>query len=35
MDSLIKLEENTITSVVLRIIFIDKKSPPTMKRAIP
>jgi hypothetical protein len=35
MDSLIKFEKNTIISAVSRIIFITKKSPPTMKRAIP
>jgi hypothetical protein len=34
MNNLIKLEKNTLISVVLRIIFIAKKSPPTMKRAI-
>jgi hypothetical protein len=34
MDYLIKLENNTLISVVSRIIFIVKKSPPTMKRAI-
>jgi hypothetical protein len=35
MDRLIKFEKNTITSVVSRFIFIAKKSPPTIKRAIP
>jgi hypothetical protein len=34
MDKLIKLEKNTLVFVVSRIIFMDKKSPPTMKSAI-
>jgi hypothetical protein len=32
MDSLIKFENNTLISVVSRIIFKTKKSPPAMKR---
>jgi hypothetical protein len=34
MDILIKFEKNTLISVLSRIIFITKKSPPAMKRAI-
>jgi hypothetical protein len=34
MDILIKFEKNTLISVLSRIIFITKKSPPSMKRAI-
>jgi hypothetical protein len=32
MDNLIELEKNTLISMVSPIIFIAKKSPPTMKR---
>jgi hypothetical protein len=35
MDNLIKFEKNTLISMVSQIIFIAKKSPPTMKKAIP
>jgi hypothetical protein len=33
MDNLNKLEKNTLISMVSRIIFIAKKSPPTLKSA--
>jgi hypothetical protein len=32
MDSLMEFEKNTLISMVSRIIFITKKSPPTMKK---